>query len=98
MEYLPIRRAALKKNGLWELVHWPLHRGRPRDLPSNATLHGSTIRRMKWNPDYRPGNIIVGSGGRRFKKAPAEYGMGQWAVSCHEGDPIRELYTKNGAF
>ncbi|KAJ5160561.1 uncharacterized protein N7482_007565 [Penicillium canariense] len=62
MEYLPIRRASLTPSGSWKLVHWPLHRGNPRDMPLDAQIHGSAIHRMQSDSNYRPGNLIVGGG------------------------------------
>ncbi|RAL16220.1 T6SS phospholipase effector Tle1-like catalytic domain-containing protein [Aspergillus homomorphus CBS 101889] len=58
MEYIPLRWAALQSNGRWKLVHWPLHRGTPRDTPRDAKFHGSIIRRMEANPT--PENYGIG--------------------------------------
>lgn len=94
MEYIPIRRASLTESGKWELVHWPLHRGSPRDMPYDAEIHGSTIHRMQSDSNYRPGNIIVGGGGRGVRRAPVEYGIGDWKVHGHEGDLVRQTYCR----
>jgi hypothetical protein len=95
MEYLPIRRASLMPSGKWELVHWPLHRGAPRDIPSSAEIHGSTLHRMQSDSNYRPANVIMGGGGRGVRRAPAEYGIGNLKVHSHEGDLVRQTYVPN---
>lgn len=94
MEYIPIRRASLTERGTWEIVHWPLHRGSPRDMPHSAEIHGSTIHRMQKDPTYRPGNVIVGGGGRAVRRAPVEYGIGDLKVHSHEGDLVRHTYVR----
>ena len=78
----------------WQSIRWPLPKGEVRDMPDDALIHTSALRRMEANPNYRPGNLIVGGGGRGVKKAPAEYGMGQWDIACEEGDPIGECVTR----
>ncbi|KAM0740102.1 hypothetical protein ACQRIT_005286 [Beauveria bassiana] len=60
MEYLPIicrwelRWTEIKP--LWENVRFPLNKGRPRDMPHDAVLHESLIRRLREDPLYRPDN------------------------------------------
>ncbi|RAH42405.1 T6SS phospholipase effector Tle1-like catalytic domain-containing protein, partial [Aspergillus brunneoviolaceus CBS 621.78] len=80
MEWIPIRRAAMQKDGRWALVHWPPHRGAPRDTPLDAKFHGSTIRRMKADSEYRPGNVIIGGSGMNCRRAPERFGIGEWGV------------------
>ncbi|KAL2813924.1 hypothetical protein BDW59DRAFT_27504 [Aspergillus cavernicola] len=94
MEYLPFRRMDLQENGSWKPIRWPLPCGEVRDIPNGAQIHVSAIRRMKKNPDYRPGNLILGGGGRGVRRAPKEHGMGTWVVEDHEGDPVREIYVR----
>lgn len=96
MEYLPIRRSDMQPDGSWKLCHWPLHRGKPRSIPSNALIHGSAIHRLQSNQEYRPGNMVIGGGGRTAKDAPVEFGIGQWEILRHKGDPTRETYTRKG--
>jgi hypothetical protein len=95
MEYIPIRRASLMESGKWELVHWPLHRGYPRDMPLDAKIHGSAIHRMQSDSNYRPGNVIVGGGGRGVRRAPEAYGIGNLKVHSHEGDLVRHTYVQS---
>lgn len=94
MEYMPFRRMDLQADGSWKPIRWPLPCGEVRDVPDNVYVHGSVLRRMKQDPSYRPGNLIVGGGGRGCRVAPAHYGMGEWECIAEEGDPIGELWMK----
>jgi hypothetical protein len=49
---------------------------------------------MEADPDYRPGNLIVGGGGRGVRKAPKEFGMGQWKIHQELGDPVGECWVR----
>lgn len=97
MEYLPFRRMDLQEDGSWAPIRWPLPRGEVRDIPDNVRVHGSVIRRMKEDESYRPGNLIVGGGGRGIRRAPPEYGIGEWVCVAEPGDPIGEIWMKKGA-
>lgn len=94
MEYMPFRRMDLRPDGSWKPIRWPLPCGEVRDVPHNARIHGSVVRRMKMNDNYRPGNLIVGGGGRGCRIAPEEYGMGNWMCVAEEGDPVGEIWVK----
>ncbi|KAL5598670.1 hypothetical protein BROUX41_003416 [Berkeleyomyces rouxiae] len=94
MEYLPFRRMDLQSDGTWKPIRWPLPRGETRDMPHDARIHGSVIRRMQADPNYRPGNLVVGGGGRGVKVAPASYGMGEWECIKGHGDPVAEVYVR----
>ncbi|CAI7580190.1 unnamed protein product [Penicillium glandicola] len=94
MEWLPFRRMDLQPDGSWKPISWPLPRGEVRDVPLNAEIHVSAIRRMQADHNYRPGNVIVGGGGRGIRVAPPEYGMGEWVVFKNEGDMVRETYVR----
>lgn len=94
MEYLPFRRMDLQSDGSWKPIRWPLPRGEVRDIPSDARVHGSVIRRMKMVKTYRPGNLIVGGGGRGCRMAPEEYGIGEWECVANPGDPVGEVWMK----
>lgn len=93
MEYLPFRRMDLQKDGSWKAIRWPLPMGEVRDIPDAVKIHNSVIRRMKADPNYRPGNLIVGGGGRGVRKAPKEMGLGDWVVLREEGHPIGEVWV-----
>lgn len=94
MEYLPFKRMDLQEDGTWKPIRWPLPRGEVRDIPKDARVHVSAVRRMKANSDYRPGNLIVGGGGRGIRRAPAECGIGEWNVLKDQGDVVRETYVR----
>ncbi|RAL01757.1 T6SS phospholipase effector Tle1-like catalytic domain-containing protein [Aspergillus ibericus CBS 121593] len=94
MEYLPFRRMDLQKDGSWKPIRWPLPCGEVRDIPDDAQIHVSAIRRMQANPEYRPGNLIIGGGGRGVKRAPARYGIGEWELKSYGGDIVREVYVR----
>ena len=68
----------------------------PRDIPHDAKIHHSAIRRMEANANYRPGNLIIGGGGRGVKVAPQELGIGQWEVWKNQGDPVGETVVRKG--
>ncbi|KAI1428686.1 hypothetical protein F5Y12DRAFT_710981 [Xylaria sp. FL1777] len=97
MEYLPFRRMDLQADGSWKPIRWPLPAGETRDIPHTARVHGSVIRRMNQDPTYRPGNLIIGGGGRGKRRAPEELGIGEW--ECVEGhdDPVDEVWIKKSA-
>ena len=50
---------------------------------------------MEVDPTYRPGNLIVGGGGRGVRVAPTKYGIGKWKVHSEQGNPVSELYIKD---
>ncbi|KAI0454297.1 hypothetical protein F5B21DRAFT_475646 [Xylaria acuta] len=97
MEYLPFRRMDLQSDGSWKPIRWPLPAGETRDIPHTARIHGSVMRRMKHDPSYRPGNLIVGGGGRGIRKAPEEHGIGEWECVEGHGDPVDEVWVKKTA-
>lgn len=49
---------------------------------------------METNANYRPGNLIVGGGGRGIRLAPLEYGMGEWKLLREKGNPVGECYVR----
>ena len=96
MEYLPFRRMDLQPDGSWKAISLPLPMGETRDIPDNARIHHSAILRMKADENYRPGNLIIGGGGRGVRKAPKEMGIGNWEVFKGEGDQIGCVYVRKG--
>ena len=106
MEWMPFRRLDLTEDGKWRPIRWyihisagqdeilttprPLPRGEVRDMPANAKVHHSAIKRMQNNPNYRPGNLIVGGGGRGYITAPKSAGIGEWVIAGEEGDVVGE--------
>ncbi|KAL8770605.1 MAG: hypothetical protein Q9209_003673 [Squamulea sp. 1 TL-2023] len=96
MEYMPFRRMDLKPDGSWKAIAFPLPMGEVRDIPEDAKIHHSAIRRMEANENYRPGNLIIGGGGRGVRKAPKELGIGNWTVYKNKGDPVGEVLVREG--
>ncbi|KAI1340198.1 hypothetical protein F5Y15DRAFT_51248 [Xylariaceae sp. FL0016] len=94
MEYMPFRRMDLQSDGSWRPIRWPLPCGEVRDIPHTARVHGSVLRRMKEDGQYRPGNLIIGGGGRGMRVAPDEYGIGDWECVGGHGDPVEEVWVK----
>lgn len=94
MEYMPFMRMDLRDDGSWKPIRWPLPRGEVRDVPPGVRVHGSVIRRLKADKTYRPGNLIVGGGGRGFRRAPDEYGMGDWVCVAERGDAVGEIWMR----
>ncbi|KAL9036253.1 MAG: hypothetical protein Q9214_006216 [Letrouitia sp. 1 TL-2023] len=94
MEYMPFRRMDLEPDGSWRAISLPLPMGEVRDIPEDAKIHHSAIRRMEANENYRPGNLIVGGGGRGVRVAPKELGMGEWEVLKNHGDPVGEVLVR----
>ncbi|KAB5575358.1 hypothetical protein GE09DRAFT_1264622 [Coniochaeta sp. 2T2.1] len=94
MEYLPFRRMDLRSDGSWKPIRWPLPCGEVRDIPHDARVHGSVIRRMMADEGYRPGNLIVGGGGRGVKVAPKDKGIGDWVCVKESGDAVGEVWVR----
>jgi hypothetical protein len=94
MEYMPFRRMDLQVDGTWKAIIWPLPKGETRDIPANAVIHSSVIKRMLADPTYRPGNLIVGGGGRGMRHAPKDMGIGKWVVVSEEGHPVGECFVR----
>lgn len=72
--------------------------GETRDIPLTAQIHHSVIKRMQVNSDYRPGNLIVGGGGRGVRRAPEKYGIGEWDKYKNQDDPILETYRRSNPY
>ena len=96
MEYMPFRRMDLRPDGSWKAISFPLPMGETRDIPENAWIHHSAIRRMEADPNYRPGNLIIGGGGRGIRRAPKERGIGEWEVLKGNNDPVGMVYVRKG--
>ena len=96
MEYMPFRRMDLKPDGSWKAISLPLPMGEVRDIPENAWIHNSAIKRMEANEGYRPGNLIIGGGGRGVRRAPKEVGIGNWEILKDRGDPVSEVLIRKG--
>ena len=97
MEYLPFRRMDLQPDGSWKSIRWPLPKGEVRDIPDSAWIHNSALKRMEADENYRPGNLIVGGGGRGVRRAPKHLGIGEWVVLKEEGDVTGEVLVRKKA-
>ena len=64
-------------------------------MSHDCKIHHSVIKRMEADPNYRPGNLIVGGGGRGVRIAPKEYGMGTWNAVHEPGHLVGEAYVKS---
>ena len=91
MEYLPLRRMELQPDGEWKDVMWPPPRGEPRNIPWDAKVHVSAIKRMQSVPSYRPADLTWGWS-KEVDTAITDTEVGPWVVHEHEGDPVRETY------
>ncbi|KAF2669630.1 hypothetical protein BT63DRAFT_479423 [Microthyrium microscopicum] len=96
MEYLPFRRMDLQDDGSWKPIVWPLPKGEVRDIPDDVVVHNSVIKRMRYDEKCRPGNLILGGGGRGIRIAPKEFGTGEWKVLREEGDFVGEVWVRVG--
>ena len=94
MEYLPFRRMDLKSDGTWAPIRWPLPFGEVRDIPEDAWIHSTALKRMHADEGYRPGNLIIGGGGRGTRVAPKRYGKGNWKVLRERGNPVGEVIIR----
>lgn len=72
--------------------------GETRDIPTNAQIHHSVIKRMECNHKYRPGNLIIGGGGRGVRHAKEKDGIGEWDVYKNAGDVIRETCRRKDIY
>lgn len=63
-------------------------------MTNDCKIHASVIKRLKADENYRPGNLIVGGGGRGVRRAPKRYGIGSWKVVHEEGDVVGEAFVK----
>lgn len=96
VEYLPLRRMLLQKDQSWRVIRWPPPLGEKRDIPENATIHVSALRRLKADSNYRPKNLFRGGGeGKRKEKSSAVgHEIEEWEVYAHRGCPVRETYRR----
>lgn len=94
MEWMPFRRMDLQPDGSWKSISWPLPKGETRDIPRDAWIHNSALKRMEADENYRPGNLIVGGGGRGIRRAPKHLETGEWVVLKEEGDDTGEVHIR----
>lgn len=51
---------------------------------------------MLLTPWTRPGNLIIGGGGRGIRRAPKHLGIGEWEVLKGKDDPVGQVYVRRG--
>lgn len=88
LEYLPFRRMDLRQDQYWKPVRWPLPRGETRNIPQEAKIHASAIRRMEADPMYRPENLVD------IEEKTGEKVPPKLEVCSHQGCPVRETYRR----
>jgi uncharacterized protein (DUF2235 family) len=95
-EWLPIKRMDLQKDGTWEPIRWKLPRGEVRDMPDGVLVHASAIHRLQDRKDYRPGNLIIGGGGRGRRVADEKHGIGEWELvhDSERRDMFDDVYVR----
>lgn len=62
-------------------------------LPRDSLAH---LQEAILTPRTRPGNLVVGGGGRGIKKAPKHLGIGEWEVLKGKDDPVGKVYVRKG--
>ncbi|KAJ5919357.1 hypothetical protein N7466_010300 [Penicillium verhagenii] len=96
VEYLPLRRMLLQKDQSWRPIRWPLPLGETRDIPEDAKIHVSALRRLRVNSTYQPKNLVRGGRGRQRKEKHSDVDQKaeEWEVHAHRGCPVRESYRR----
>ena len=94
LEYLPLKRPIVQPDGT--IVHSRWHtRGLRRPLPHRALVHGSVVRRLRWDPDYRPYNLGLGYKPNMQDRKEEDRDIGQWKCVHEDEDEIREYWVKD---
>ncbi len=86
-EYAPFRRMAMVDDGDWKPIRWPPPAGEARDIPEDAEIHNSVIRRMKADDKYLPSNLM-----KLARRNGQTEGIGGWEIAGHTGSLVRETY------
>ncbi|KAJ5766306.1 uncharacterized protein N7511_003922 [Penicillium nucicola] len=97
LEYFPLRRMHLQKDQSWRPIRWPLPLGEARDIPEDATIHVSALRRLKSNSKYQPRNLKRGekTAKRNEKGSALADETKEWEVHAHRDCPVRESYRRS---
>ncbi|OJJ36044.1 hypothetical protein ASPWEDRAFT_172832 [Aspergillus wentii DTO 134E9] len=95
MECFPVKRMELQSDASWKLTRWPPSLGGMRDIPPDAQVHITAIRRMMDFTDYKPCNLFAGSGRRYGKDIISSDEKGAWRLYKHQGDPVRQTFIRN---
>lgn len=93
LEYLPLKRPIVQPDGT--IVHSRWHtRGLRRPLPHGALVHGSVVRRLRWDPDYRPYNLGLGYKPNMQDRKEEDRDIGKWRCVNEDEDGVREYWVK----
>lgn len=93
LEYLPLKRPIVQPDGT--IVHSRWHtRGLRRPLPHGALVHGSVVRRLRWDPDYRPYNLGLGYKPNMQDRKEEDRDIGKWRCVSEDAEGVREYWVK----
>lgn len=91
LELLPFERRLVQPDGSVIMSRW--HRsGQRRPLPERALIHGSVVRKLRQDPDYRPFNLGLGlkPDMREYKEEDRD--IGKWEQVRSDG--VREYWVR----
>ncbi|OJJ85234.1 T6SS phospholipase effector Tle1-like catalytic domain-containing protein [Aspergillus glaucus CBS 516.65] len=91
LEYLPFKRPAVQPDGLIVMTRWHTH-GLRRPLPKQAMIHGSVVRRLRRDPEYRPYNLGLGLKLNMQDRREEDRDIGKW--KCVSEDGLREYWVR----
>ncbi|RLM01927.1 hypothetical protein CFD26_108262 [Aspergillus turcosus] len=91
LEWIPFKRPKISPDGTVRMTRWQA-RGSRRPLPKDAKIHGSVIRRLRTDPEYRPYNLGLGHKKNEMDKAEEDRDIGQWRQI--ENDGLRDYWVK----
>lgn len=91
LEYLPFQRRLVQPDGSVITSRWH-RRGQRRPLPARALIHGSVVRKLRQDPDYRPYNLGLGlkPDMRDYKEEDRD--IGKWEQVRSDG--VREYWLR----
>ncbi|ODM21003.1 hypothetical protein SI65_04056 [Aspergillus cristatus] len=90
LEYLPFKRPAVQPDGSIVMTRWHTH-GLRRPLPKQALVHGSVVRRLRRDPEYRPYNLGLGLK-PNIQDRREDRDIGKW--KCVSEDGLREYWVR----
>lgn len=93
LEYLPFVRPIVQPNGTIRHSRWH-RRGQRRPLPQQALVHGSVVRRLRWDPDYRPYNLGLGLKPNMQDKKEEDREIGRWRRVAEDEGGVREYWVR----
>ena len=91
LEYLPFRRRLVQPDGTIIVSRW--HRcGQRRPLPPRALIHGSAVRKLRQDADYRPYNLGMGVRPQAQKFQAQDRNIGAWEQRGADG--VRQYWVR----